>query len=184
MTAAFLFFSMNQKNNTSLVTLPHKRSQVVPLSTQINTLRRILIEAQGLAAQIHIVAHSLGAYVALAAAADLATSLILWEPSLSPRDVLSQDVAGLNRKTIDEALAAPSIMSLARRCTLPTSIITADYGGKAHGAAMYGQLKQPIKLLNLPNTGHNFEAPSSRAILFRVTQSLFRRLNAPHSKAA
>jgi len=121
------------------------------IHSQIADLQKVLSHFRLSFNKITIVAHSLGAFVALALKPDV-DSLILWDPSSHPREIFASVIHDLDRggyydpqlnqtvssSLVEELSQLPDIEQLARVVSIPVGIISAPRGAE-HLAGPYVQ---------------------------------------------
>ncbi len=128
---------------------------------------------------ISVVAHSLGGIVSLLTKTDNIKKIILWEPSIEPKNVFSSSKKiddnhylfcenKIQKKVIDELSTIPSLAKLIKNNKKPISIITAKNFGDKHGLNLYFKNLEEPKYKKgfyvIKNTDHNFNKNTNKLI--------------------
>jgi len=141
-----------------------------------------------------LVAYSSGAIFALLSDLSYITSLVLWEPSRSLREISSDAIfihylnayslpsdppdsqLLLSPTFVEEARNLPQIQSMMRSLKMPTKVITAALGGQAIGSHVYfKQAPHPKAYCCIEGAHHSFDDPTHRKCLLYETLEWFER---------
>jgi pimeloyl-ACP methyl ester carboxylesterase len=148
-------------------------------------LRRVARYFAGRYRVIHLVAHSLGAYLVLLARPPVTGSAVFWDPSLHPAAMYrsAKHFKGnshfrletvypivLSGKVYEDAQRSPTIRQLLQDFSLPLYLVTAEHGAQKIGREIYfNNAHQPKKLTLIKGTGHSFDELGKEEQLFRLT---------------
>lgn len=148
------------------------------IQEQVDDLKNIINYHRKSFENIHLVAHSLGSVVSLLTKTNNIKNIILWEPSMEPKDVFSSSKEldngdylfcenKIQRKLITETNSIPNLSKLIRKNNKPVSIITAkDFGDKLGMSLYFKNLRRVNKkrFYIIKNTDHNFNKNTDKVI--------------------
>lgn len=155
-------------------------------STSFRTLARdlskIVSKFKGQYSKITLVAHSLGAFIALLTRTSDISGLILWEPSLHPKEMFKNvkkdgfynifDLgyeARIHQNAIASMFNLPTLQTLLGKIHKPIAIISAEKTGKKIGEHYYTLASEPKKFSVISGAGHNFDEVDTESQLFKLT---------------
>lgn len=142
---------------------------------------------------ITIVAHSMGAYVALlwnAAHKNSVKRFVLLDPSWEPRRIFSglhfskklnafilkdRTDTIIQKSIVEEAEKLPDIKELVQKTTVPLLIIAAEKGAKKIAKESYFDNASYLKKFVVLETDHNFNDTEAEAKLFKETTSWIKK---------
>lgn len=152
------------------------------IGTQATDLNRVVSYFRSRFDQIALVAHSMGAFVALASNSDV-DSVILWDPSLHPREILVSVIRDTKREVyydsqlkqdispmlIEELPHLLDIAQVAQTASFPVGIISAPHGVVCPADPYIQNLPFLIGHTTIEGADHNFSTPKHRSVLVRET---------------
>ena len=129
--------------------------------------------------RVVLVGHSMGAFVSLLADTAHPERIILWDPSLHPREIFASTLRNASQAVsstlIKELSLLPDIESAAADTTCPVGIISAEQGA-AHIVAPYMR-HLPILLgqVTIPGADHNFSTQQHTSALVHETLQFIKK---------
>lgn len=162
------------------------------IGAQTRDLERVLVRFAPTHKRIIVIAHSTGAFPALLAAQSAAV-LVLWDPSLHPREIFANTAFDSKRDTyydpelredvscdlMQELPTLPTIAELSKRTPSPVGVISAGRGA-IHAVEPYIQnLPALVKHVVINEADHNFSSSEQRNVLIRETLSIIKRAILP-----
>ncbi len=159
-----------------------RKANVTSFRTFAQDLSKIVSKFKGQYSQITLVSHSLGAYIVLLVNPSDISSLVLWEPSLHPKEMLKSAKKDgnyyifdlgyqirIHHKAIASMLNIPSAQVLLSKIHKPIAIISAEKAGGEIGKHYYTLANRPKKISVIEGAGHNFDGLDTEAQLFKST---------------
>ena len=155
----------------------------------LNDINLIISTFQKKYKNIHIVAHSLGAYTTLLINKKV-KSMIFWDPSLHPSRVFSafeynkskkiyydkQLNSLISKKMLDEIPKLPSVEDLLKKSEIPTALVFAEKGALCLAEKYKQNIKNLSDFVVIKKADHNFSTKTHRVVLAKMTYSLIKKL--------
>lgn len=159
-----------------------RKTDSTGFKTFARDLSKIIAQFKGQYPEITLVSHSLGAFIALLANSSDISSLILWEPSLPPKEMLKNAKKDgpyyifdlgyqvrIHLKAITSMLSIPDVKILLGKMHKSIVIISAEKTGKKIGERYYALANEPKKISVIRGAGHNFDEVDTESQLFKLT---------------
>jgi len=159
-----------------------RKANSTNFATFASDLSKIIAWFERHYSQIILVSHSLGAFIILLTKQRAISSLVLWEPSLHPKEMLKnvkKDApyyifnlgyqVRIHREAATSMLDVPDLDNILDKINKPIAIISAEKTGKKIGKYFYTLASEPKKFSVIKGAGHNFDEEGTELQLFKLT---------------
>jgi pimeloyl-ACP methyl ester carboxylesterase len=159
-----------------------RKANVTSFRTFAQDLSKIVSKFKRQYSKIILVSHSLGAYIVLLVNPSDISSLVLWEPSLHPKEMFKNAKKDgdyyifdlgfqirIHLKTIASMVSIPNVKILLNKIHKPVAIISGEKAGKKIGEYYYTLANKPKKIDVIEGAGHNFDEVGTESQLFKLT---------------
>ncbi len=162
------------EQNQELIVFSYKRNSF-SLLQEVNSLHNLIRSKKD--SNLHLIGHSLGAYLALCLAGeDSVKNITLWDPSLHPREIFRNYLlsvpSGLSSPSVDEQAEAetlPEITDLLTTVKKPVLVIYAEKGGYPFTHNLYTEKKNlNVTSFVIKGADHNFEGETRKKLFLET----------------